>query len=573
MIKTIPEKELSTIEDSYNCVVIQTTFETDELNDSSILNKNDKRISATIDLIENAANRLENGGLLYIFGLPKHLSFYAVFLNKLEQKGHRFLFKYWISIECKPTQLQQPLPNSHIGMLMYLKTSSLKNPTPFKLKTKEVRIPYSNCHSCKKNVKDWGGKKHLMNPIGSAISDVWSDFQVDINDSNVIPKEAVTRIYDLLPAEKNKLLFIQQTQKTYELKLQKTMDNFISEKRNLSDFEYLDKVVNGDCNSFMNEIAEKYPQGMYDLVFADPPYNLEKKYAKYDDDRREEDYINWCNEWLDNMTRILRPGGALVVLNIPKWSVYHFVNLAEKMAFRHWMVWDALSTPSGKFLPAHYSLLYFTKPGGEVTSNHSDFSWIDSRKYCLRASCVKTRKRLDDDDKELLSDIWRDVHRIKHKKDRDNHPCQLPNKLMERIINLFTDEGDLVFDPFGGAGTTAIAAKMLNRHFTITELDPMYVDIAQSNLARIRTDSFGYTYYERPSAKRVKKTTSKISNKQIEQAYIDLCLQHKRTFSMEELSEMDKELHSSILDYRQGIKYLKKIGNRFIENAQLLNIQ
>jgi len=226
------------------------------------------------------------------------------------------------------------------------------------------------------------------------------------------------------------------------------------------------------------------------------------------------------------------------------------------MSFQHWMVWDALSTPSGKFLPAHYSMLYFTKPGGEVTSNHKEFSLIDSRKYCLRASCVKTRKRLGNDDKELLSG--------------DNHPCQLPNKLMERIINLFTNEGDLVFDPFGGAGTTAIAAKMLNRHFTITELDPMYVDIAQSNLARIRTDSFGYTYYERPSAKRVKKTISKVSNKQIEQAYIDLCLQHKRTFDMEELSEIDKELHSSILNYEQGIKYLKKIGNRFIENAQLL---
>jgi len=202
MIKTIPEKELSAIKDSYNCVVIQTAFEADELNDSRILAADDVRIEKTIDLVENAANRLENGGLLYIYGLPKHLSFYAVFLNKLEQGGHRFLFKYWISIECKPTQLQQPLPNSHIGMLMYLKTSSLKNPTPFKLKTKKVRIPYSNCHSCEKNVKDWGGKRHLMNPIGSAISDVWSDFQVDINDVNEIPQEAVNRIYDLLPAEK-----------------------------------------------------------------------------------------------------------------------------------------------------------------------------------------------------------------------------------------------------------------------------------------------------------------------------------------------------------------------------------
>jgi len=274
MIKTIPEKELSTIHDTYNCVVIQTGFDANELNDSRILTADDARIKETIDLVERAANQLENGGLLYIYGLPKHLSFYAVFLNKLEQGRHRFLFKYWISIEYTPTQLQQPLPNSHMGMLMYLKTSSLKNPTPFKLKTKEVRIPYSNCYSCEKNVKDWGGKRHLMNPIGSAISDVWSDFQVDINDVNVCPQEAINRIYDLLPTGKNKLLLIQQTQKTHSFESQKTTA-FISEKRNLSTFEYLDKVVNGDCNSFMNEIAKKYPQGMYDLVFADPPYNLE----------------------------------------------------------------------------------------------------------------------------------------------------------------------------------------------------------------------------------------------------------------------------------------------------------
>lgn len=205
MIKTIPEKELSAIQNTYNCVVIQTTFEVDELNDSGMLTADNIRIKETIDLVERAANQLENGGLLYVYGLPKLLSFYAVFLNKLEQEKHRFLFKYWISIECTPTQLLQPLPNSHIGMLMYLKTSSLKNPTPFKLKTKEVRIPYSNCDSCEKNVKDWGGKRHLMNPIGSAISDVWSDFQVDINDVNVCPQEVVNRIYDLLPAEKNKL--------------------------------------------------------------------------------------------------------------------------------------------------------------------------------------------------------------------------------------------------------------------------------------------------------------------------------------------------------------------------------
>jgi len=210
MIKTIPEKELSSIKELYNCVFIQTTFEVNELNDSSVLDAKNQRVSETIKLIENAANQLENGGLLYIYGLPKHLSFYAEYLNKLEQKGHRFLFKYWISIECNATHLEQPLANSHIGMLMYLKTSSLKNPTPFKVRTKEVRIPYKNCTTCDRNVKDWGGKKHLMNPIGGAISDVWSDFQIDIHNSKKASKDVLDRVYNLLPIEKNNLLFKQK---------------------------------------------------------------------------------------------------------------------------------------------------------------------------------------------------------------------------------------------------------------------------------------------------------------------------------------------------------------------------
>ena len=106
-----------------------------------------------------------------------------------------------------------------------------------------------------------------------------------------------------------------------------------------------------------------------------------------------------------------------------------------------------MSTPAGKLLPAHYSLLYFVKEGGIPTVNIDKLQYIDSRDYCLRAKCVKERKDSGDDKKELLSDIWQDVYRIKHKKDRDHHPCQLPTKLMERIIELFTNEGDVIFDP------------------------------------------------------------------------------------------------------------------------------
>lgn len=84
----------------------------------------------------------------------------------------------------------------------------------------------------------------------------------------------------------------------------------------------------------------------------------------------------------------------------------------------------------------------------------------------------------------LVSDVWTDIHRIRHNKRRDPHPCQLPIHLLERLILMTTDEGDLVLDPFLGTGTTAIAAKRLSRHYIGIELDPLYAQVAREKLAQ-----------------------------------------------------------------------------------------
>src|SRR6185295_17223940 len=93
----------------------------------------------------------------------------------------------------------------------------------------------------------------------------------------------------------------------------------------------------------------------------------------------------------------------------------------------------------------------------------------DAPDHCRRAKCRKQRGAGEPTE---LTDVWFDVPRIKHKRDRDAHPCQLPEKLMERILQLATNPGDLVFDPFCGAGTTALVAKKLGRQFVVTDVDP-----------------------------------------------------------------------------------------------------
>ncbi len=232
------------------------------------------------------------------------------------------------------------------------------------------------------------------------------------------------------------------------------------------------KVYRADCVAFL----ERVPPGVFDLAFADPPYNLKKLYATYDDARAEREYLAWCERWLDGMARTLKPGGSLFVLNLPKWAMHHAAFLNERLQFRHWIVWDALSEPRGKLLPAHYALLYYTKPG--ATPIFHPMSVI-APKYCLRPQCLKHRTG----DPVELTDVWTDVHRIKHRRDRDAHPCQLPDKLLERIISLTTRPGDLVFDPFCGAGTTALIAAKLGRDFVTVDVDPHYVRITNEKLA------------------------------------------------------------------------------------------
>lgn len=547
----------------FDALIINTDFTTSDIGKKSIIDKNNTFLSKTFGLIDLCRPLIKDGGIFYIYGLPNYLSYLAEYLGDRKQDDYYYLFKYWIACEFFPKSNINTLPTAHVGLLMFLKSKSKINPTTFNLNTKYVRIPYTKCPSCGKLTKDWGGKKHLLNPIGSAISDVWSFNHIPIEKSPNIPSELLERIL-ALTSEGNTVALVKQTHCKPKL---------ISNNSALNNQELapppdeINSIVKGNCIEYLNDLHKRYTRGIIDLAFADPPYNLSKNYSGYKDDMEDQRYINWCNDWLNGMVNNLKPGGALFVLNIPKWSIFHFNFLAEKMIFQNWIAWDALSTPAGKLLPAHYALLYFIKPGKEPTVNLRDGK-IDSREYCLRSSCITNRKKNNDDKKEILTDIWKDIHRIKHKKDRDHHPCQLPTKLMERIIKVFSNEGDLIFDPFGGAGTTAISAKLLSRNFILTELDPIYVEIANNNLNKIKADIFGDLYYIRSSTN--KQPSKGISKKVIESSYMNYCFAHARTFTIEELKFVAPEIFELVEQYPDNFQKLIAATRRKMEAHNLL---
>jgi site-specific DNA-methyltransferase (adenine-specific) len=255
---------------------------------------------------------------------------------------------------------------------------------------------------------------------------------------------------------------------------------------------FANQIFHGNCVEVMRQI----PDESVDMTFADPPFNLSKRYGKYQDDKDVQEYLSWCYSWLDEMVRITKPTGSIFVHNLPKWLPYFAVHLNDIAYFRHWIAWDAMSNPLGRtLLPAHYGILFYTK-------SEKNYKFHDLRRKhekCRECDAFLKdyggKKYLLHPFGTLLSDVWNDIHRIRHKKRRDEHPCQLPEPLMERLIMMATDEGDIVLDPFNGAGTTALAAKRLGRKYVGIDLDEYYVNITRKKLEEVEfKKANGYVY-------------------------------------------------------------------------------
>lgn len=447
----------------------------------------DKQIKSWQPYLDEAVRILRNGGLLFVQGDPTYLPEIGVYLDQALK------FRYWIAIESQ-IRFGNALPTVHTGVLMFGKGNSFR--------IKRVRAPHQYCHACERPLRDWGGKTHLMHPDGVAISDVWYDVGIGNNCSS-LSETAVNRIIQLSSSESGDITGIIGPKEG----IKNSIDLTVSEKQifyktkqiplpgfNLNTdvslhpqlpedgaFPGWNVILHGDAT----ELLKKYPDNSIDLVFADPPYNLSKAYNVYDDEKDKQAYLSWCHTWLEECIRVLKPTGSLFLLNLPRWGMHHATYLNQKLCFQNWIVWDAMSEPRGKIMPAHYALLFYTKHPSDFTFNYDQGVYIDARYYCLRPGCIRRRKQLGDVDKELLTDFWWDIHRIKHRRDRDYHPCQLPEQLIERIISLTTNPDDIVLDPLAGTGTTILAAAKLGRRFVAIDIDKTYVNIMREKLAQL----------------------------------------------------------------------------------------
>lgn len=227
----------------------------------------------------------------------------------------------------------------------------------------------------------------------------------------------------------------------------------------------LGNLYEGDCLDVMRSI----PDGSVDLVFADPPFNLAKDYPSgINDSLKDEDYLSWCKAWIEESIRILKFGGSLFLWNIPKWHVALVGYLEKRLTFRHWISVDikySLPIP-GRLYPSHYSLLYYIK-GTKANTFHPDRIPMQVCKHCYHE--IKDYGGYKDKMNPSgvnLSDVWSDIPPVRHSKYKKRQTAnELSVKLLDRIIEMSTNEGDLVFDPFGGSGTTYIVAEIKKRRW------------------------------------------------------------------------------------------------------------
>ena len=240
------------------------------------------------------------------------------------------------------------------------------------------------------------------------------------------------------------------------------------------------QVVRSDCLDGLSETAA----GSADMIFADPPFNLGKKYGDYRDDLDDADYMEWSFRWLTECVRILAPSGSLFVYNIPRILVRQTGWLNERLTFEHWIAWNSSSNPfrSRLLLPAHYGILFYSKGDPkfyDVRAPH------DRCGHCGGyARNYGGKENVRHNFGGLVSDVWDDIPRVRNRENKiAGHPCHLPVPLLERLLLMVTDPGDLFVEPFAGVGTGAVAAKRLGRRYLGWEIDVGYAEAANSRVA------------------------------------------------------------------------------------------
>ncbi len=240
----------------------------------------------------------------------------------------------------------------------------------------------------------------------------------------------------------------------------------------------LDKIVTGDCRTAL----AKMPAAFVDLVFADPPFNIDYGYDVYDDAQERTAYMRWAAEWIMACTRVLRPSGSMFVAIGDEYAAEYKMLLTDAgLTMRNWIIWHYTFGPhlKRKFGRDHAHILYFTKHPRIFTFNADDIR-IESQRQRDGDPRADPRGRVP-------GDVWTVPRLVGNANERTGtHPCQMPEAILERVILAASNPGDVVLDPFGGSGTTPAVAKRLGRYWLACELSAAYARSIRQRVAKVK---------------------------------------------------------------------------------------
>ena len=238
------------------------------------------------------------------------------------------------------------------------------------------------------------------------------------------------------------------------------------------------QIYNKDCIEKLYEMAAN--NEMVDHVIVDLPYFQVVK-VEFDYQWQQiEDYVGWFNSALQYLKQIIKPGGN-ILLFCSRQNMWRMCKILDENGFEEnrtiiWARKRGFNNTRGKALASGYEPILFWSKGKSNTFNNIKLK-VESNRPEYKTGTLK--------DGITMSDVWTDIPALPHNaKEKVDHPTQKPVKLMERIVSLFTNEGDTVLDFCMGSGSTGVACKNLNRNFIGIENDENYFNIAKERLEK-----------------------------------------------------------------------------------------
>ena len=253
--------------------------------------------------------------------------------------------------------------------------------------------------------------------------------------------------------------------------------------------QWLNTILKGDCVAALNRLPEK----SVDVIFADPPYNLQLEGALHRPDQSKVDAVDdawdqfesfqaydaFTRAWLLAARRVLKPEGTIWVIG-SYHNIFRVGAIMQDLGF--WILNDIVwrkTNPMPNFR------------GRRFQNAHETMIWASRDQKAKGYTFNYEPMKAANDDVQMRSDwlfpICTGKERLKDENGDKIHPTQKPEALLARVLLSSTKRGDVVLDPFFGSGTTGAVAKRLGRHFVGVEREQSYIDAALDRIAQVKT--------------------------------------------------------------------------------------